>query len=398
MWCFPCKAALLAPILVTLACSTGGSSDAPDLGDSGGTAGVSSGGMLPSESGGLPASGGTGGGTTGGIGTGTGGESATAVDAGMDGGGPSTASDGGAPDAAPNEPRLPVLPACPDVLPTTNPLPPGVEPKARSVATGFHFVEGPVWVAEERTLFFSDMVFAEDMGTGPASTIYALREGGAVDEFLPDSGSNGLAATEDGHLLACTHDVQSLSVIDIGSAQRTSLALTFQGKHFNSTNDVTVGPGGAYYFTDPDYQLAGRPKETGMTGVYALIDGQVSLIDGTLNNPNGITVSPDASWLYVSHAGGGIKRYPVDGEGSVGGGQAFIASGSDGMAVDCAGNLYLTQSGVQVYRPDGSHLLTISVPETTTNVAFGGPERTTLYITAGTSVYALPMAIPGFPY
>jgi gluconolactonase len=126
--------------------------------------------------------------------------------------------------------------------------------------------------------------------------------------------------------------------------------------------------------------------------------GALSIID-TGANPNGISLSPDESRLYVARLGGAanIVAFDVDAEGGVSNPQPIINSGSDGMAVDCAGNLYLTQAGVRIFSPDGDPIGTIAAPGAA-NVAFGGPDRQTLYITATTSLLAVELAIPGLPY
>ncbi len=117
-------------------------------------------------------------------------------------------------------------------------------------------------------------------------------------------------------------------------------------------------------------------------------------------NPNGISLSPDESRLYLAHLGGGrndLVVFDVDASGALGEPEPFLNVGSDGMAVDCAGNLYITQGGVRVYSPAGDLIGTLAAPGAA-NVAFGGPERRTLYITATANLLAVELAIPGLPY
>ena len=146
-----------------------------------------------------------------------------------------------------------------------------------------------------------------------------------------------------------------------------------------------------------------------MTGVYRVPpDGQAILVDGALDKPNGIALSPDGTVLYVADYNGGgangrVGQYPVNPDGSTGARSDFAAGVSvpDGMAVDCAGNLYATahEAGqIFVYAPTGTKTTTISVAPSLTNVAFGGADGMTLYATAGKGLYAIQMNLPGYPY
>lgn len=284
--------------------------------------------------------------------------------------------------------------------PYGDPLPAPGARMATLIENGFDFLEGPVWIADQGVLLFSDMHMGQAGGSWPPSTIVRFTPPDTFDSFVETTATNGLAITPDGKLIACTHDTQTLSLFDLETAQRTPLALTYQGKHFNSTNDVTVRSDGTIYFTDPDWQLGGRESETDMTGVYYVTPGgQPQLIDGALDNPNGIALSPDERTLYVGSRGNDIKAYPVNDDGSVGTGTVFASPGSsDGLAIDCAGNLYVTASGIRVYDPEGDDLGTISVPESPANAAFGGEDRKTLYITARTGLYSIQLNVPGYPY
>jgi gluconolactonase len=177
------------------------------------------------------------------------------------------------------------------------------------------------------------------------------------------------------------------------------------GKHFNSPNDLTVRSDGTVYFSDPDWQSAGRPNETMMTGVYRITpDGVVELVDGSLQKPNGIALSLDEKTLYLGSAGSEIWKYPVNADGSVGQKSVFARpGGSDGLGIDCAGNLYVTGgNSVKVYAPNhdpnAQPLGTIMVSTTTSNVAFGGADRKTLFITAGNTLYSIVLQVPGLPY
>lgn len=273
--------------------------------------------------------------------------------------------------------------------------------RAALVRDGFGFLEGPVWLHDQGVLLFSDMDFEGPDPAGPPSQIRRFRPPAGFDVFVADANSNGLALESGGAVLACTHDRQTLSRIGAVDGRRTPLDLTYMGKHFNSPNDVAVRGDGNVYFTDPDWQLGPRSSETGFTGVYRVTPaGDVELITRALERPNGVALSLDERTLYVGSAGDDVLAFAVDEDGKVGASRRFASPGaSDGMTVDCAGNLYVTASdAVQVLSPAGETLARIEVAQTPSNVAFGGPDRTTLFITAGSGLYSLQLALPGMPY
>jgi gluconolactonase len=300
--------------------------------------------------------------------------------------------------AAPAEPRaLPEFCAGAGDAP-----PPGAGAKVNRIKDGFVFVEGPVWSATLGAFFFSEMDFNQQGKDGPPSKIHKLVLPSSVEPFITSSGSNGLAIDDQG-LVACTHDTQTLSRFDLTTKARQVFVADYQGKHFNSPNDVALHSAGYAYFTDPDWQIGERPNQTGVTGVYLRKPtGEVVLIDGGLSKPNGISLSPDETRLYVGSVSGTVQWYPVLADGSVGQRQALAeVKEPDGMAVDCAGRLYIASHSageVVVLSPEGKTLSTIKVAPRATNVAFGGPDRKTLLITAGTGVYSVRSDTPGFPY
>ena len=174
------------------------------------------------------------------------------------------------------------------------------------------------------------------------------------------------------------------------------------GSRFNSPNDLILRSDGTVYFTDPDFQLGTRPSETGMQGVYrASPSGTVSLIDGTFAEPNGITLSPDETVLYVADYNGNLVRtFAVAEDGSTSGRKDFVSvSSPDGLAMDCLGNLYVASGSpgvMQVYAPSGNKLGSVTVASSLSNMAFGGTDGKTLYITAGKALYSLDMNLPGY--
>ncbi len=298
-------------------------------------------------------------------------------------------------------------PASPRSLPSFCEAPPGSAPvadgaTAQLVKDGFVFVEGPVWSDAQQAFYFSEMDFEHEGQSGPPAKIHRLQLPDSLSVFVEESGSNGLALDGD-ELVACTHDTQSLSRYSLKDGSRSSFVSDFSGKHFNSPNDATVHSAGYVYFTDPDWQLAGRQSETGITGVYARSpNGEVTLIEGGLPKPNGISLSPDETRLYVGSVDGVISVFPVQADGSVGPRAEFAkVDQPDGMGVDCAGNLYVASHAagqVIVLSPEGKQIAQVQVAPRTTNVAFGGPDHRTLLITAGSGIYSLRAEIPGFPY
>jgi len=329
-----------------------------------------------------------------GAGSGAGGAGAPAT--GGTAGGEEDAGSAGM-DAGPPDPPN-ADPCADDPGPYGDPLP--AARTATLIEDGFDFLEGPVWIDSEGVLLFSDMHMGQAGGSWPPATIVRLTPPNAFDPFEENANTNGLALTHEGELIGCTHDVQTLSLFDLENGDRTPIELTYMGDHFNSPNDLTVRSDGTVYFTDPDWQLGGRTNETGMTGVYRVPPGgDPELIDGTLDKPNGIALSPDERTLYVGSAGQDLMAYPVDENGLVGDGEVFASpGGSDGLTVDCAGNLYVTAGGVQVFDPEGDQLGSITVAESPANVAFGGADRRTLYITARTGLYSIVLNVPGYPY
>jgi len=262
--------------------------------------------------------------------------------------------------------------------------------------------EGVVWLDELGVLLFSDLTW---QGSIPPSTIQRLAPPSTVTVLLPSAGTNGLAPAPDGTVIGAAHDVQGLVRIDPVTAERTVWVDNYLGGSFNSPNDLTVRSDGRVYFSDPDFQLGDRRSETGVTGLYTVApNGTVTLLDDTLDNPNGVALSPDEAWLYVDDEGGSVWRYPLDGAGLAGAREPFatVPGPADGMAMDCAGNLYVAShlqpdGRVNVLAPDGTTLGSVTTAAQTTNLAFGGTEHRTLYVSAGRALYAVALNLPGYP-
>jgi gluconolactonase len=176
---------------------------------------------------------------------------------------------------------------------------------------------------------------------------------------------------------------------------------SFEGKPFNEPNDIVVRSDGNMYFTDPKLQ----PGAKGRAGQGATAYYRVSPAGGITRiaaapQPNGIALSPDGRSLYVA-GGFPLRRHEIAADGTVA--TAFMElnpASSDGMGVDCAGNLYLTTgNGVLVLGADGKAVGRIAVPSSgfMTNVAFGGEDRQTLFVTTRNAVHQLRVNVPGFP-
>lgn len=288
---------------------------------------------------------------------------------------------------------------CPSGPFAENPIPAGATPAV--ACQGMTFTEGAVWFQELNTLFFSDFQF-QNAASNASGRIMRYSPGGTCDEFITEGGTNGLVIAPDGNLLGARHSDQTLTIFDLETQEPTVLVADNDGLSFNSPNDIAVRSDGNIYFTDPTYLLSGRASEQPARAYRRDPSGVLTVIDEGVD-ANGITLSPDETRLYLSHLplGGGqanVVVYDVDASGALSEPQPFIPNtGSDGMAIDCAGNLYITSGGVQVFSPAGEPLGTIAAPGAA-NVAFGGPERRTLYITAGAQLLEVELAIPGLPY
>jgi gluconolactonase len=295
------------------------------------------------------------------------------------------------------------------------------------VATGFTWVEGPVWIPA------GYLQFAEIT----SNSIRRLTPQGVVSIFLQPSGykgstpyggkepgSNGMTLDEKGRLTVAGHaqrDVYRFESMD-PKGQITVLADSYEGKKLNSPNDLVYKSDGSLYFTDPPYGLPTQGdndpiKELAFSGVYRIPNAlnqmagappardQLQLVSKDLPRPNGIAFSPDEKYLYVDNSGEKkvCMRYEVEKDGSLSHGKVFYdlstdkrVGGPDGMKVDRLGNLYSTgPGGIWIFSPGGKALGVILIPERTANLNWAGPDRKTLYITATSSVYRVTLKVPG---
>jgi gluconolactonase len=310
--------------------------------------------------------------------------------------------------------------------------------KLKTIASGFGFIDGPVWVAGRKgaagyllASSIIDNVIYKVTAAGKVS-VYLDRAGYSGDDFanigkfaqvgrahvlLMGPGCTGI--DRQGRLIWCAGQDLAIKRLE-PDGTRTVLAAGFQGKHFNGPNDVAIAADGAIYFTDSDVGLRGGirgPLAQMPDSVWRWKDGSVTQVvsRGQLGaEPNGIALSPDDKYLYLS-AGTispdpKVMRYPVNADGSVGAGELFThGSGiGDGMKTDRAGNLWSADAlpgTVRITAANGRllgllHLPTLgdAEPRKTTcasSVAFGGDDAKTLYITACEYIYAIALKSPG---
>ncbi|MEM9488578.1 MAG: SMP-30/gluconolactonase/LRE family protein [Myxococcota bacterium] len=258
---------------------------------------------------------------------------------------------------------------------------------------GFTFIEGPVWRVDDGVLLFSDI---------PENTIHRLTPPSTVDVFLNPSGnSNGLTNYTDGRLVVAEHGTRRISIRAADNTVAEEWGM-YEGDRLNSPNDIAVRSDGTLYFTDPPYGIQPGDQELAFNGVFRVDPaGQIVVEDerAVERRPNGIALSPDETVLYVADtADGAVVAYDVAADGSLSGARQLTDAtpNADGMAVDQDGNLFVTTAeGVKVFAPDGSLWGTITVPEQPANCAFGGEDGKTLFITARTGLYQVPVVIPG---
>ena len=268
--------------------------------------------------------------------------------------------------------------------------------------TGCRWAEGPAWFAAGRYLVWSDI---------PNDRMLRFDEtDNSVSVFRqPSLNSNGNTVDLQGRLVTCEHRGRCVSRTEFDGS-RTVLADAYEGKRFNSPNDVVVKRDGSIWFTDPsygidsDYEGDASKSEIGAGNVYRIdpSNGRVAIVASDFVQPNGLAFSPDESLLYIvdtglTHKADGphhVRRFKVSPAGkSVSGGDVFATCPTglyDGFRVDVHGNLWLSAGdGVHCHSADGTLLGRILVPEAVANVCFGGPKHNRLFICGTTSLYSV---------
>lgn len=297
----------------------------------------------------------------------------------------------------------------------------------------FGLTEGPVWVPDggEGFLLFSDLIsnVIYRWAPGEPITVYLEQSGYSGDDVTHAGyqtrrgrmavlliGPNGLSLDAEGRLIyLATPDRTVMRLEPDGS--RTVIADRWNGRRFNGPNDLWIRSDGAIYMTDSVFGirdgLANPDSELDFSGIFLIDDGDVRLVYSNEDDPggwpNGVVLSPDERYLYMNAGFQNIMRYEVAADGSIENGEVFVAGeGSDGMKVDVLGNLYTTTGAgpgeVRITAPDGTRLGVIELPVPAgepqtqvcaTNVAFGGNDSRTLFITACEHVYSIRMKVAG---
>lgn len=272
--------------------------------------------------------------------------------------------------------------------------------RLRRVASGFQFTEGPVWHPRAACLLFSDIPAAKRLRWNGTRCEVALE---------PTNKANGMTLDAALDLIVCEHSTSTLSRYSNGV--RTCLASHFEGQELNSPNDAVVGADGSIWFTDPTYGRkewygVERDSALGFQGVYRIASegGLPELVvdRGLFSQPNGLCFSPDGRRLYVNDTEQANIRVFDHADGRLSNGRVFasdiadphLPGAPDGMKSDAEGNIWLTApGGIWVYSPGGALIGKIAVPEFAANLAWGGSDWRTLFITASTSLFAIDVTV-----
>ncbi len=267
----------------------------------------------------------------------------------------------------------------------------------------FDWSEGPVWVEKGSYLLFSDIppnrIMKWEAGKGVTLFAEAVGYSGDKPYTGKEPGTNGLALDSQGRLVMCCHGDRSIKRMTLPDGKPETIADKYDGKRFNSPNDLVYHSSGGLYFTDPPYGLpkgADDPaRETEWFGVYRLgKDGKVTLLTKEMTRPNGIGFSPDEKTLYVAQsdpAAAVVKAFPVKEDGTLGESRVFFDATKwvkdrpglpDGLAVDKEGRVWVTgPGGVYCITAEGKVLGRLNTGVPTANCKFG-EDGSTLFITA----------------
>jgi len=281
---------------------------------------------------------------------------------------------------------LALLVACLSVSYGQSPIPP--DAKLEKLATGLLQPEGPLW-KDGTGLLFSDI-------KRNLIDVWSPLDGSVKPWLQPSDSSNGITFDRQGRLVLTQMRLRRVARQELDGTI-TPLASTYNGKKFNSPNDIVVKSDGSVFFTDPDFNIPfGQTRELSFKGIYRITPkGVLVLLDSTFDKPNGICFSPDEKKLYVNESARClIYVWDAIGDSLLINKKLFYtipASGyADGMKLDSAGNLYCAgPTGVWIISPTGQYLGKIAMPENPSNCAWGDNDRRMLYMTAGSSLYRI---------
>ncbi len=288
------------------------------------------------------------------------------------------------------------------------------------IASGFKWAEGPVWVKKGGYLLFSDVpmniAYRWKAGDGARAFLSPSGLAGPIPAGVREAGSNGMILDARGALLMADSGTRAIARVDLATKKKTIVAGTFEGKKFNSCNDLATGRDGIIYFTDPPYGLSEGDdsplKQLAYNGVYRVnADGSdVSLIDKSLKRPNGIGVSPGLDRLYVSQSDpDAAKIYTCElaADGSASSELVPFVDFSaevakklpglpDGMKVARSGYLFASgPGGIWVISPEGKKLGVIATGKAAANCCFGEDGKT-LFITSSDMVVKVRLRVSGW--
>ncbi len=272
-------------------------------------------------------------------------------------------------------------------------VPEGAELK--KLAGGMKFLEGPVWVArEEGYLIFSNIPDAELKKWSEQSGLSTFRE--------HSNEANGNCVDRQGRLISCEGEARRVTLTERDGTIRV-LADQYDGKKFNSPNDVVVKSDGTIWFSDPDYALRKKTREADGLYIYRLDPKtkKMAVVVKDCDKPNGLCFSPDEKLLYVADSGKphSIRVYEVQRDDGLAHGRVFCVIDKgvpDGIRCDAKGRVFSSAGdGVQIFNAGGELIGKILVPESPANLAFGGKDGKTLYITARSSLYSIPLLVKG---
>lgn len=278
----------------------------------------------------------------------------------------------------------------------------GGDRRLERIFAGGRWLEGPAYSAAWRCLLFSDI---------PNDRVLRWDEtSGVVSVFAsPAEHANGRTIDRQGRVITCEHGGRRVTRLE-HDGTTTVLADRFEGKRLNSPNDVVERADGSVWFTDPSYGIdsdyEGHRGESEIGGCHVFRidpDGAVAVVADDFVRPNGLAFSADESQLYVVDTRARhIRRFDVSADGSLAGGEVFADAGAstwDGVRLDEEGRLWVAaDDGLHCFHPDGTLLGKLLLPETASNLTFGGPKRNVVFVTATWAVYVLRLNVCGARY